>query len=59
MSALGVNQRELASLTNQLPASLSRKLIADNLKISEYASLLAALGCKLEIKITLPDGTIL
>ena len=34
-------------------------MIADNLKINEYASLLAALGCEMEIKIKLPDGTIL
>ena len=59
MTALGVNQRELAMRVNQLPTSLSRKMIADNLKINEYASLLAALGCELEIKITVPDGTIL
>lgn len=59
MTALGVNQRELAMRVNQLPTSLSRKMIADNLKINEYASLLAALGCEMEIKIKLPDGTIL
>ena len=59
MTALGVNQRELAMRVNQLPANLSRKMIADNLKINEYASLLAALGCEMEIKIKLPDGTIL
>ena len=59
MTALGVNQRELAMRVNQLPANLSRKMIADNLKINEYASLLAALGCEIEIKIKLPDGTIL
>ena len=59
MTALGVNQRELAMRVNQLPANLSRKMIADNLKINEYASLLAALGCEMEINIKLPDGTIL
>lgn len=59
MTALDINQRELATRVNQSPANLSKKLVADNLRISEYATLVAALGCELEIRITLPDGTIL
>ena len=59
MTALDINQRELATRVNQSPANLSKKLVADNLRISEYATLVAALDCKLDIIITLPDGTIL
>lgn len=59
MAALDINQRELATRVNQSPAGLSKKLVADNLRINEYATLVAALGCKLDITITLPDGTIL
>ena len=59
MTALDINQRELATRVNQSPANLSKKLVADNLRISEYATLVAALGCNLDITITLPDGTIL
>lgn len=59
MAALNINQRELATRVNQSPANLSKKIVADNLRINEYATLVAALGCELEIKIILPDGTIL
>ena len=59
MTALNVTQVELATRINQTQANLSKKIVSDNLRINEYASLLAALGCKMEIKITLPDGTIL
>ena len=59
MTALDINQRELATRVNQSPANLSKKLVADNLRINEYATLVASLGCKLDITIILPDGTIL
>ena len=59
MVALDINQRELATRVNQSTANLSKKIVADNLRINEYATLVAALGCELEIRIKLPDGTIL
>ena len=59
MTALDINQRELATRVNQSPANLSKKLVADNLRVNEYATFVAALGCELEIRIKLPDGTIL
>ena len=59
MTALDINQRELATRVNQSPANLSKKIVADNLRINEYATLVAALGCELDIRIKLPDGTIL
>jgi hypothetical protein len=59
MTALNITQVDLATRTNQTQANLSKKIVADNLRINEYATLVEALGCKLDIRITLPDGTIL
>ena len=59
MTALDITQVDLAKRTNQTQANLSKKIVADNLRINEYATLVAALGCELEIRIKLPDGTIL
>ena len=51
-----VNQTTLAERTNQHQANLSQKLITNNFKFSEYAKLVEALGCTLEINIVLPSG---
>ena len=51
-----VNQTTLAELTNQKQPNLSQKLVANNFKLSEYARLVEALGCTLEINIVLPNG---
>ena len=51
-----VNQTTLAERTNQQQANLSRKLVVNNFKLSEYAKLVEALGCTLEINIVLPSG---
>ena len=59
MATLKINQRELATRVNQSTANLSKKIVADNLRINEYETFVSALGCKLEMRITLPDGTIL
>ena len=59
MTALDITQVDLATRTNQTQANLSKKMVSDNLRINEYATLVAALGCELEISIKLPDGTIL
>ncbi len=56
MTALDITQVDLAALTNQSQANLSKKMVVDNLRINEYATLVAALGCQLEINIILPDG---
>ena len=56
MTAVNVNQTELAKLTNQTKANLSNKMTADNFRIKEYAELVRALGCTLEINIVLPNG---
>lgn len=51
-----VNQTTLAERTKQQQANLSRKLVVNNFKLSEYLKLVEALGCTLEINIVLPSG---
>lgn len=51
-----VNQLELANRTQQSKSNLSQKISANNYKLSEYAKLVEALGCTLEINIVLPNG---
>ena len=51
-----VNQLELANRTQQSKSNLSQKISANNFKLSEYAKLVEALGCTLEINIVLPNG---
>lgn len=59
MTALNITQVDLATRTNQTQANLSKKMCMDNFRINEYSTLVDALGCKLDIIITLPDGTTL
>ncbi len=54
-----INQIQLAELTKQSQANLSKKMINDNYKLSEYQKLVQALGCKLEINIILPNGKVI
>ncbi len=56
MDILNVNQVELARRTNQSKQNLYKKMKVDNFKIREYAELVSALGCTLEINIVLPNG---
>lgn len=56
MTAVDVTQTELAKRTNQSKQNLSRKMIANNFKFEEYAELVSALGCTLEVNIVLPNG---
>lgn len=51
-----VSQLELANRTQQSKSNLSQKISANNFKLSEYAKLVEALGCTLEINIVLPNG---
>lgn len=51
-----VSQLELANRTQQSKSNLSQKISANNFKLSEYAKLVEALGCTLEINIVLPSG---
>lgn len=51
-----ITQTVLAERTNQAQRNLSNKFIRNNFRISEFEQLVAALGCKLEITIVMPDG---
>jgi hypothetical protein len=59
MTALNITQADLGARVNQTQANLSKKFVMDNFRINEYATLVEALGCKVDIIITLPDGTTL
>lgn len=48
---------ELAEATGQTRQNLSNKLSRDNLSQNDLISLASAMGCTVEIKFTLPDGT--
>lgn len=49
-------QLQLAERTEQSQQNLSKKMTANNYKLSEYKRLVEALGCTLEINIVLPNG---
>lgn len=49
-------QSDLATRTGQTQANLANKLIRNNFKLSEFEKLADALGCVLEISLTLPNG---
>lgn len=59
MLELNINQIQLAELTNQTQANLSKKITLNNFKIKEYERLLSAMGCKLEVNILLPNGKVI
>lgn len=53
-----ISQKELALRTNQSTPNLSRKLMHNDFKLSEFEKLVNALGCKLIINIELPNKDI-
>lgn len=59
MLETNTSQVELAKLTNQTQANLSKKIIADNFKLKEFEKLVKALGCQLEVNIILPNGKVI
>lgn len=59
MLETNTSQVELAKLTNQTQANLSKKIIADNFKLKEFEKLVNALGCQLEVNIILPNGKVI
>lgn len=48
---------ELAEATGQTRQNLSNKLSRDNLSQKDILALAAAMGCTVDIKFMLPDGT--
>lgn len=54
---VNISMGELAEATGQTRQNLSNKLSRDNLSQNDLIALASAMGCTVEIKFTLPDGT--
>ena len=54
---VNMSMGELAEATGQTRQNLSNKLSRDNLSQNDLISLASAMGCTVEIKFTLSDGT--
>ena len=54
---VNMSMGELAEATGQTRQKLSNKLSRDNLSQNDLIALASAMGCTVEIKFTLPDGT--
>lgn len=54
---VNMSMGDLAEATGQTRQNLSNKLSRDNLSQNDLLSLASAMGCTVEIKFTLPDGT--
>lgn len=52
MQAKNITQSELAKLTNQTRANLSKKMIANDFRFNEFEKLINTLGYSVTIKIT-------
>ena len=56
MRRLGITNTRLAELTGWSRQNISNKFSRDNLTEDDIMKIADALGCKVEIMITLPDG---
>lgn len=54
---VNMSMGELAEATGQTRQNLSNKLSRDNVSQNDLIALASAMGCTVEIKFTLPDGT--
>ena len=54
---VNMSMGDLAAATGQTRQNLSNKLGRDNMSVKDIESMAAAMGCTVEIKFTLPDGT--
>ncbi len=59
MRRQGKTMGELAELTGQTRQNLSNKMSRGNFTEKDIVALAQALGCQVEIRFTLPDGTII
>ena len=57
MNRQGVSMTKLAELTGQTRQNLSNKFSRGNLSESDITSLANALGCSVDIRFILPDGS--
>lgn len=54
---VNMSMGDLAAATGQTRQNLSNKLGRDNMSVKDIESMAAAMGCAVEIRFTLPDGT--
>lgn len=57
MDRLDVNMTQLAASTEQSRQNLTNKMTRDNFTEKDIIKIADALGCKVDIVFTLPDGT--
>lgn len=57
MNRLNINMTKLSELSGQSRQNLSNKFNRDNFTEEDIQRLADALGCKAEVRFTLPDGT--
>lgn len=59
MKRRNMTMGELADASGQTRQNLSNKMTRGNFTEKDIAALAGALGCSVEIKFTLPDGTVI
>ena len=57
MDRLNVNMTQLAESTGQSRQNLTNKMTRDNFTEKDIIKIADALGCKVDVVFTLPDGT--
>ncbi len=57
MDRLNVNMTQLAASTEQSRQNLTNKMTRDNFTEKDIIKIADALGCKVDVVFTLPDGT--
>ena len=57
MDPLNVNMTQLAASTEQSRQNLTNKMTRDNFTEKDIIKIADALGCKVDVVFTLPDGT--
>lgn len=59
MNRQNVNMTKLSELSGQSRQNLSNKFARENFTEEDIQKLADALGCEVEIRFTLPDGTVI
>ena len=57
MKRINMSMGDMAQATGQTRQNLSNKMNRENFSEKEIQAMAAAMGCTVEIKFTLPDGT--
>ena len=59
MKRINMSMGDMAQATGQTRQNLSNKMNRENFSEKEIRSMAEAMGCSVEIKFTLPDGTVI